>query len=1570
MGGNAHAFIEQIRETNLSFYGDTRGRGALKDLQQSFPHTWIYVAELIQNAVDANARTIRFSEPQDGLLVLEHDGRAFEETDVEGICTKGVSTKGAGTVGFMGVGFKAVFRSFETVSVASAGWRFRLRVRVTRGQKFGDQQRDWVGAVLPSWADDASAPSAGMTCRFELRDRIEGLQPIANDFEHVFRADAALLALLAMRGVQLIQLFDRTWVLEAKAAPGGTKTGCTRHRIDALDESSNKTRAWVLFRSEYQPSTDAVRRFLEHRAIVPAAGDEERVYGEAARPRSVELFFPLNDDGFPDLPEHGEAFALLPTALELPFGVHLNADWLLTVTRTEFMDVGAGENCWQDEIRDQIPVLLAAYLEWLGSNNATSPTAWETAYRVFPVFGAHTGLSVWLQGGSFLSRLRSLIEDITFLPSIGEVQGGRFGMLTPKEGRILPSSLASAFLGKSHLQPLKLFGDRVVDTTVLGPRAKSFLEGIKMLQLVSGSELAAAWGTQRVGEWVALLLEKDRDTALSRLLMAMPLENEFWGGAEIVCLPTESGEYTCVAQARRLPPDWNIVVGEEQIRALLNTHLPDPRVTVRWTFDELVRKSWSYWDLLQIPQVKLDEVVRAWWKQMPETGLSADQVESVLHFTCWIQDKQRVRRALVQRVLARDSGGALLLLEPCKTLLTDPYAGAHRRRLFPGMPVVSEFYFQRVPRDLEWRSFFEQGADELQPVGRAPIQLQPRNLNSVLTEALLGSPPPERRATYSRGFWERSKSIAVDSRSYVHIDAILPPPVQQLFEPDLSSSDAQIMADWLADNLGTLGEHRSQRLLYIPRGCSHIAEQALFRSASWVTVLRDTRWVMGRDGSGPHRPADALLAFDDTRPETPVADLSENIVSVLSSAGVRFGSNVPRAASIRVLQVRGATASMDDLEDMLDACLADAEQDRDARVHLQRILETIPLLPVSAESPLLDGAQRATTPRCVLLSGPGRRSGLDWIAVASDFAAGSVEARIFQKVRDVQFIAEQTTADQCIDFLEWVWRNRPEADRVRQLLPRAYAYLAADLGEDEAAAERWKRVLGNAAVYTLGRQWKSLAGSERVYHDDLGRDASLFIPRTQIATPGHLGDAGEGVELLKLPRLSASYRVHSHDEGSPDVPPAWQPRLDALRKTLLELCSTEYGGGNKVRDFAAMTLKRVVRISESIVHIDSGDEQATIEIEARDPEDGVVVVAGEPEDFAGELCRIIIEDSGITGPKADDIAKQVSVLLTIIDSPRFEERFQKFRRRCRLPDLSPEPDEAGPDPNPPEDEEKDPVEDLDEGTTDDLDAVDPIDKDDAEGDEDDPDPDEVDHPPRKISPGGGRITGKRAVTGDPKPTTGGVTRGHTATDRENLLAYYTQQIRSLKATGMIPPGTGDAPADQHHDLHTDVEFRNAVVAYEAQHGRFAYLKNATEVGHDIDSFDAPSSSSDRALIRRIEVKGRTSVWEKDETVELSRPQFTAADAHKVEDGITIAPDFDYWLYVVERVADGKFRVLPICNPSRKTAKFEVRGGTWRAFAVEPGEVSPNDAGLPSAQDMGRPRVPGRRSLLDLKKDEE
>jgi hypothetical protein len=296
----AERFINEVWAKNHAFYATDRGYGALKDLQQTFPHPWLYVGELIQNAVDAGARRIRLAVDEEAKsLVVEHDGTPFNQEHVEALCVRGMSKKGAGTVGFMGIGFKAVFQSFECVEVSSGPWRFRFCVREVIGE-FGDRQRHWLGYVLPEHAAEIDEPSSGMTCRFALHKRLDRLGPVEEDVTKVLSDDLLVLGLLARRGIEEVEWKGQRWVLNQMV-----------HRLDeefsrisltARHDSSGEIRQWVLFSAKYRPSKGAIARFLEHRQIQPKPEERESVYAEAQRERSVEVFCPLDQDGIPEPP--------------------------------------------------------------------------------------------------------------------------------------------------------------------------------------------------------------------------------------------------------------------------------------------------------------------------------------------------------------------------------------------------------------------------------------------------------------------------------------------------------------------------------------------------------------------------------------------------------------------------------------------------------------------------------------------------------------------------------------------------------------------------------------------------------------------------------------------------------------------------------------------------------------------------------------------------------------------------------------------------------------------------------------------------------------------------------------------------------------------------------------------------------------------------------------------------------------------------------------------------------------------------------------------------------------------
>ena len=148
-------FVESLARHNKAVYGTPDGRRGLRPLELIFEHNWIYVFELVQNALDAGARSIALHCSDDGdRLTFQHDGhREVGEREVEGLSKPFQSTKGAATVGFMGIGFKSVFGRFREARISGWGWSFRYKVGIVIGKRYGDVQTDLLGAVMPIWDD-------------------------------------------------------------------------------------------------------------------------------------------------------------------------------------------------------------------------------------------------------------------------------------------------------------------------------------------------------------------------------------------------------------------------------------------------------------------------------------------------------------------------------------------------------------------------------------------------------------------------------------------------------------------------------------------------------------------------------------------------------------------------------------------------------------------------------------------------------------------------------------------------------------------------------------------------------------------------------------------------------------------------------------------------------------------------------------------------------------------------------------------------------------------------------------------------------------------------------------------------------------------------------------------------------------------------------------------------------------------------------------------------------------------------------------------------------------------------
>ena len=85
-------------------------RRALERIIQLYTDKSHFVYELLQNAEDAEAKSIKFVQYPDRLEVF-HDGKPFTSANLQGLCDIGKSDKvdNLNQIGEFGVGFKSVF---------------------------------------------------------------------------------------------------------------------------------------------------------------------------------------------------------------------------------------------------------------------------------------------------------------------------------------------------------------------------------------------------------------------------------------------------------------------------------------------------------------------------------------------------------------------------------------------------------------------------------------------------------------------------------------------------------------------------------------------------------------------------------------------------------------------------------------------------------------------------------------------------------------------------------------------------------------------------------------------------------------------------------------------------------------------------------------------------------------------------------------------------------------------------------------------------------------------------------------------------------------------------------------------------------------------------------------------------------------------------------------------------------------------------------------------------------------------------------------------------------------------
>ena len=908
--------VADLAHKNQEFYGTPDGRGILRSLELIFEYRWVYVFELIQNALDASAKSIALEVSDEGdTLILQHDGtREFSEPDVEALSKVFRSTKSASSVGFMGIGFKSVFMRFQEARISGWGWTFRYEVARVTGAEYGDIQTDLLGAVVPIWDAGIALPEHGFTTRFELSGLMDHSADLESDLARFLPDnDRTPLAILAASGLERLKVNGSTWELGVTEERGGSL------EATALSEAENWI--WQLFSTQFQPSKEAIAVFLQHRRIRPTDDERERVYAEAARSRRILGVLPLDNEGVPAPPNRGRVFATLPTEITVPFGLHINADWLLSISRGGLRELE--DNPWQRGIANGMADILAQFLQWC-ADRLTEPHAVKEAFRALALPSPDTGgLETLLAQDEWLSRLRHRLAEATVIP-VWTTGSRALAFVKPTDAVVAPDPLAKAFAADPDLQPSVLLKGSVLRSDVVGRKTTELLRRLDLLTEMSPQHLAHVWQGGLEHWWTALPEDDDvRRQLLFRIWAAvarLPSEDA-WKHVRLPCVRSVTGQWRSVTETmfhkEVLPAETE--PGGSATRQFLRSVVHDAnRLDDRWVSALRQRRQ---------NQAKFVLFSQVWnWVEGHAHGISLrDMVKDavtalassanpdwspLLQLGHWA--RHRGRPELLTYVLV-ESTGSLQGVPVGDALLADPYVehGQERRQLFGAAPAIISTYLDNDPKSgstYEWRVFFEKA----RALGKLAVQAK---------EQWCGRWDRERLATFLGRTVSRDTTSNDDGYRLLDFDV-----TPRLPGPDAPEEVRRSLAAWLADGCAALKRTGRRKTSFSYYGMHELVGST---PSAWVTKLSKLEWVPC-DDEKLRCPKDALPASDPAREDAPVARLPPELLTVLDQEGLRFGTAIPEATSLRRLLATGTHLEAEDLAKLLADCrkqpMADADR--------------------------------------------------------------------------------------------------------------------------------------------------------------------------------------------------------------------------------------------------------------------------------------------------------------------------------------------------------------------------------------------------------------------------------------------------------------------------------------------------------------------------------------------------------------------------------------------------------------------------------------------------------------------
>lgn len=589
-------YLERIHATNVVSCNVPQVLDSLDITVSSVPSINLYLFELIQNALDARADSIEIqlcqpaendtTTPRDtsSSAVFLHNGPGglgTTDVHVRGMSNVFQSTKSVGSVGFMGFGFKTLYKRFSKVSVSdNIGWKFQFAVpeelvnlRGSGSPEPGSSQsesetielrsRGWIGAVCPTWDDALPEPPAPFTTRFAMSSLVSTTlsHPIHEDIsEALFSGDMIALAVLATQGLKSLKIDDkrgnetvtRLFALSYELEPHGIVT------ITQSSPSVGRYRFRTLC-SSFKPNNAATRALAQARLkniLQHHTKNIDRVIEDIRKTYRALGLVPIDEHGAPVV-QRGQLFATLPIRSFVPFGMSIQADWLLDLSRKGLRDVET--NPWQQLIVQQIAKLIADWLIDIPNKHAGSLDLMKRYFAIFscdPDVGGY-GSTYAFSMKSFGKLIAAELNGASVIPVIGAEANKPIEWMPVDQVVVLP---------KTHYRPKrasKLIGAGVVDESVMTPEACAFFVNIGLIKILDISDVIAKFSRDDgIGEWFNSL-DKSEASRRESLVELWAFLSEFAPSASISqlkCIPatsTRAGTSSSTTQtSSALPWQW------------------------------------------------------------------------------------------------------------------------------------------------------------------------------------------------------------------------------------------------------------------------------------------------------------------------------------------------------------------------------------------------------------------------------------------------------------------------------------------------------------------------------------------------------------------------------------------------------------------------------------------------------------------------------------------------------------------------------------------------------------------------------------------------------------------------------------------------------------------------------------------------------------------------------------------------------------------------------------------------------------------------------------------------------